>query len=41
MLFPWLGYDYDDFCKAIHLNAMLVRYREGVQTKEERMAKAI
>ena len=33
----WLGHDYDDFCKAIHLNAMLVRHREGVQTKEERI----
>tara|TARA_B100000242_G_scaffold133892_1_gene95189 strand:- start:81 stop:1229 length:1149 start_codon:yes stop_codon:yes gene_type:complete len=32
----WLGYDHKDFCKAIHLNIMIMRERNGPQSEEER-----
>ena len=32
----WLGYDHKDFCKAIHLNIMIMRDRNGPQSEEER-----
>ena len=32
----WLGYDHRDFCKAIHLNIMIMRDRNGPQSEEER-----
>ena len=32
----WLGYDYTKFCRAIHLNAMIMRDKNGPQTEEER-----
>ncbi len=32
----WLGYDFKDNCKGIHLNIMIVRDRNGPQNEEER-----
>ena len=32
----WLGYDHKDFCKAIHLNIMIMRDRNCPQSEEER-----
>ncbi len=31
----WLGYDYSNFCKAIHLNIMIMRDKDGPQSEEE------
>jgi microsomal epoxide hydrolase len=31
----WLGYDYSDNCKAIHINCLTMRHPDGPQTKEE------
>ncbi|PPR26398.1 MAG: hypothetical protein CFH34_00977 [Alphaproteobacteria bacterium MarineAlpha9_Bin4] len=31
----WLAYDYNNFCKAIHLNIMIMRDKNGTQTEEE------
>ena len=33
----WLGYDHQEFCKAIHLNIMIMRDKNGPQTQEERL----
>ena len=32
----WLGYDFPDTCKAIHINIMIVRHPDGPQTKDEK-----
>ena len=32
----WLGYDFPNTCKAIHLNIFIVRHPDGAQTKEEK-----
>ncbi len=32
----WLGYDFPNTCKAIHINILIVRHPEGPQTKEEK-----
>ena len=32
----WLGYDFPNTCKAIHINIMIVRHADGPQTKEEK-----
>jgi len=31
----WLGYDFPNTCKAIHINIMIVRHPDGPQTQEE------
>ncbi len=31
----WLGYDHAEFCKAIHINILTMRHRDGPQGKEE------
>ena len=31
----WLGYDHKDFCRAIHLNIMIMRDKNGPQSEEE------
>ncbi len=33
----WLGYDHEKFCKAIHLNIMIMRNKIGPQTEEEKL----
>jgi pimeloyl-ACP methyl ester carboxylesterase len=33
----WLGYDFPDTCKAIHINIMIVRHPDGPQTQEEKV----
>ena len=33
----WLGYDYSEYCKAIHLNIMIMRDKNGPQTEEEKL----
>ena len=32
----WLGYDFPDTCKAIHINIMIVRHPDGPKTQEEK-----
>jgi len=32
----WLGYDFPNTCKAIHINIMIVRHPDGPQTQEEK-----
>jgi|TARA_B110000438_G_C15799334_1_gene644376 microsomal epoxide hydrolase len=32
----WLGYDFPNTCKAIHINIMIVRHADGPQTQEEK-----
>mgnify|MGYP001403921897 CR=1 FL=1 len=32
----WLGYDFPNTCKAIHINILIVRHPDGPQTKEEK-----
>ena len=32
----WLGYDHDNFCKAIHINCLTMRYPNGPKTDEEK-----
>ncbi len=32
----WLGYDFPNTCKAIHINILIVRHPEGPQTEEEK-----
>jgi len=31
----WLGYDYPDVCKAIHINILTMRHKDGPQNDEE------
>ena len=31
----WLGYEHSSFCKAIHINVLTMRHRDGPQTPEE------
>ncbi len=31
----WIGYDHSKTCKAIHINCLTMRHREGTKTKEE------
>ncbi len=33
----WLGYDHSNFCKAIHLNIMIMRDRKGPLSEEEKL----
>ena len=33
----WLGYDHKTYCKAIHLNVMIMRDKRGPQSDEERL----
>jgi len=32
----WLGYDHADACKAIHINILTMRHKDGPQTDEEK-----
>jgi len=32
----WIGYDYSNFCKAIHINCLTMRHPDGPQSTEEK-----